>query len=73
MGGLPEGYQTKEGDRDVTVNDADRSYMGVRVYEIAYELDTSLAERYVEQGRQMDEEFVVELYMMIDSKLEAEK
>jgi hypothetical protein len=73
LGGLPEGYQTKEGDRDVTVKDADRSYMGVRVYEIARELDTSLAERYVEQGRQMDEEFVVELYKMVDSKLEAEK
>ena len=71
IGGLPEGYQTREEDRDVTQEGSDRTYMGTRVYDIARELDTGLAERYVEQGREMDTEFVVELYKMVDQKLKS--
>lgn len=73
LGGLPEGYQVKPEETDVTQKDSDKAYMGTKIYENARELDTDLAERYVIEGKQMDEEFIVELYKMVDSKLVVEK
>lgn len=73
LGGMPKGYETREDEANVTKHDSDKSFKGTRIYEIAGELDTSLAERYVEEGKEIDEDFIVELYRMVDAKLEAEK
>lgn len=73
LGGLPEGFETREGDTNVTDKNNDKSFKGTRIYEIAGELDTALAKRYLDEGKEIDENFIVELYKMVDSKLEEEK
>jgi len=73
LGGLPNGYETRENEANVTKKDSDKSFKGTRIYEIAGELDTSLAERYVEEGKEIDEDFIVELYKMVDTHISEDK
>ena len=69
LGGLPSGYETRKEETNVTKKVTDESYKGARIYELAGELDTSLAERYLEEGKEIDEAFIIELYKMADVRL----
>ena len=59
LGGLPSGYETRKEETNVTKKVTDESYKGARIYELAGELDTSLAERYLEEGKEIDEALLV--------------
>lgn len=69
LGGLPPGYETRKNEVNVTRKDSVKSYKGTRIYELAGELDISLAERYLKDGKEIDEAFVAELYQMINRRI----
>ncbi len=72
LGGLPSGYEVLADEVDVTLPRGLDSHGGQNIYQISRSLDTSLARRYVIEGKPIDVAFVTELYAMVEERLDQE-
>jgi len=70
LGGLPKSYESVP---STTVANSSEKRRGSSIYQLAREVDTTLVDEYLDQGKIIDRDFIIRLYGLVGARLSGSK